>query len=213
MKVALEDYSDGKRKSFQNKVSSELLGYLELALPELASNLGIRLLDNEGERKAFEDHLHKYFSTLSKDELIKELVKATTRAEISAEMAKLVKSQMNYYQAKYDDALNSRLRSHKNRVLGKAAVYKTNNDCMDACFHALSKRLKRPLEERDFPEFRFFLLEKFPKRPFEQKTRTKAEIKKLSPERQREAEIEAKNDSWPDSTLYNFFYKKISTVK
>ena len=42
MKVALEDYSDGKRKSFQNKVSSELLGYLELALPELASNLGIR---------------------------------------------------------------------------------------------------------------------------------------------------------------------------
>ena len=123
MKVALEDYSDGKRKSFQNKVSSELLGYLELALPELASNLGIRLLDNEGERKAFEDHLHKYFSTLSKDELIKELVKATTRAEISAEMAKLVKSQMNYYQAKYDDALNSRLRSHKNRVLGKAAVY------------------------------------------------------------------------------------------
>ena len=211
--AVLEERSSGKRKSFQHNVSVEALEYLELTLPQFSSNLALRFLDDANKRKALSDHLHEYFNNLPKDELLKELVNSTIKAEISAEMAQFAKSQADFYKAKYEEAQKNKLQSHKNRLLGKAAIFKTNNDCLDACFEAISKKLKRNLCEEDFPAFKSFVLEKFPKRPFEQKPRTKQEIKKLSPERQREEEDEVRNKGWPNSTLYNFFNKKLSTVK
>lgn len=209
----LDTKENRKTKAFYEQLVWELIS-LQTALSEnLDASDELNLLSSEEEEKKYAASLRAKFEEMSKKELLDKLVTTSVNAKLSSISAQFYGRQFKFYEEKYLEGLKNKIQTHKSRVAGKAAVYKSNNDCMDACFQALSKRLKRPLDERDFPEFRFLVLEKFPTRPFAQKTRTKKEIKKLSPERQREAENEAKNDSWPDSTLYKFFYKKISTVK
>jgi hypothetical protein len=160
-------------------------------------------------KKAFRDkdaiELSKLLKQLTKEELINRLSLAVLKIEFYEAGISLLALQRSHLLGHFlSDILRPIVKS-MDMASSKKIEFKSNDEAMLKTIKKLETTLERPLISSDYQVFKDLLINDFPNRPYEKKTRRTKAIKALPIDKQAEEIKQIKTYGWPDGTMRDFF--------
>jgi hypothetical protein len=191
----LEDIAETQQKmmSYSKLITDESSFFRKL----------ISLETQERKIKQIKDHYSKF----NKAELIEELVKARLLIEGHELRISVQNQKITALDEFYDNHQRGRIAKNKSKQKGKEKIYKSNNDCLEHCYKAFSKRLEAPVQPVDYPAYKRFLLKLYPQPPFIPEARLTAKEKQQSIQIQNEDRDLKARYTWSDATVRAAFRK------
>lgn len=200
------------RQSYQQKVNEQKLAWLAIEANVFLSNSNA--LDKRIEKKALASRkksLSKEFMKFTKDDLIEKYATLTFQLDqVNAELTAL-KEINSYLSSNLLQSLSRQKMIGDNKTSGVNKKYASNNACMKVCLEEVlgATPKEKWATKETFKIFCRHTRKRFPNPPYKQKQRqTKAE-KRQDLKIQKDDLEATEREGWAESTLRDYFEKKM----